>query len=231
MDQAGDAGGFYREFARLFVEGRRDGEDDLLLFEAGFRGCADCAVPGVAQMHEVARGGFDRGDHGLRRLGLRGQDFAAAIDSGVGEPRLGRGYLTGRDERALLAGEQAGDHGRVFVPGGADGSGGQLLGGGKVEEGRQRGERADFSVGHQLRNLEDTNRGLLCIGGRFGLRIDVGSVYVGYDRVGGAQIDADEIARGHRDVTSPFFRGCSVRASSGWRRRGRRTRLPGCRVR
>ena len=50
----------------------------------------DCAVPGVAQMHEVTRGRFDRGNHRLRWFSLRRQDLGAAMHAGIGKPRLGR---------------------------------------------------------------------------------------------------------------------------------------------
>ncbi len=88
--EIGTAGGFDRQLARILIERSRHGKDDFLMLKTRFCVSPNCAIPGVAQMHEVARRSFNRGNHRLRRLSLRGEDPGAAIHTGIGKPRLGR---------------------------------------------------------------------------------------------------------------------------------------------
>ena len=93
--ESGAAGGFDRQLTRFLIERSGHGEDYFLVLKTRLCIRPNRAVPGVAQMHEVARGRFDRGNHGLRneslgRFRLRRQNLGAAIHPGIGKPRLGR---------------------------------------------------------------------------------------------------------------------------------------------
>ena len=88
--ESGAAGGFDRQLARFLIERSWHGEDDFLMLKTRFCIGPNCAVPGVAQMHEVARRSLNRGNHRLRRFSLRRQDLGAAIHARIGKPRLGR---------------------------------------------------------------------------------------------------------------------------------------------
>ncbi len=87
--EPGTAGGFDRQLTRFLIERTRHGEDDFLMLKTPFSITTNYAVPGVTQMHEVACGCFDRGDHRLRRFRLRRQDLGATMHAGIGKPRLG----------------------------------------------------------------------------------------------------------------------------------------------
>ena len=117
----------------------------------------DRAIPGIAQMHEIARGRLDGGNHRLGRFRLRRQDPSSAIHTGIGKPRLGRRHLAARYQRSLFTREHTRDHGRILIPRGAHGSGRQLFFGREVEKRRKSGKRADFPVRHQLRHGEHVN--------------------------------------------------------------------------
>ena len=88
--ESGTAGGFDRQLTRFLIERTWHGEDNFLTLKTHFCIGAECTVPGIAQMHEVARGCFDRGNHRLWRFSLRRQDLGAAVHARIGKPRLGR---------------------------------------------------------------------------------------------------------------------------------------------
>ena len=160
---AGIARGHDGEFARLFVEGGGDGEDDVLLGKRDAFGL----VPFLAEFRDEAGGDFDGREHAAGFLGVPGEDFGGAIDIGIGEPRFGGVDQAGGDERALFAGVDA--DGLAFF---------------EEEEGRQRAARFDASGGDELGSLENVEGRKIAVF-RFAF------VDVGQGGVGGAQVDAD----------------------------------------
>ncbi len=162
--QAGIARGHHGEFARLFVERRRDGEHDVLL---GQRRAVVRLVPLLAELADEARRNFHRREHAPGLLRIPRQDLGGAIHIGVGEPGFRRVHQARGHDRALLARVDA-DRLAVF----------------QEQERGQRAARLDAAGGHQLRRLEDVDRREIAVSG-------LAFVDVGQRGVGGAEVDAD----------------------------------------
>ena len=131
------AGGLDGQLAGHGVERGGDGQQDVLVLEpVGGRLAGDPVVPGVAEVGQVGGRRLDRRDlgdvlGGASRAGSRPRRSTP----GVRQPALGRADQPARDLRPVLARERArrpgpaGDfQGRSSRPGG------ELLGGGQVQE-------------------------------------------------------------------------------------------------
>src|SRR5262249_11338191 len=163
---------FHCQLARLFVERRWHGQHNFLPLETQLiiaRGHR--VIPGVAQMSEIMRRGFDGRTGLLRMLRAPGQDLRRAVNRVVAEPGFGRSDLPSGDERALLTREYANDGFRSFFPGQSQ-TAGSVLFIGEIKERRQRRNRADLSLCDELRNVEYVNGRR--IAGYWLLRVNVG---------------------------------------------------------
>ena len=159
---AGLARGHHGQFTRFFVEGRRNGEDDVLLRQRRRLR----AVPFLAELGDEARRNLHRRKHPARFRRIPRQDFGGAVDIRIGKPGLGRMHQPRGHQRALFARVQA--HRLPFLQ--------------KQERG-QGAARLHAPRRHQLRRLENMQRGEIAV---FGLTL----VNVGQGGIGGAEIDA-----------------------------------------
>ena len=107
--------GFDRQLAGFLVERRGHGQHDLLLFEP--RGIVPRVdvVPGVADVREQPRRSLHRRQPGLR-LGAPRQQRSRPIDVRVREPGFRRRDQPPGNQRAFVAGEDAGDEVRRSIP-------------------------------------------------------------------------------------------------------------------
>jgi hypothetical protein len=96
---AGIARRHHREFARLFVEGRRHGEHDVLFGQRRAHG----AVPLLAEFADEARRNFHRREHPPGLLRIPRQNLRRAVDIGIRKPRFRRVHQARGHNRALLA--------------------------------------------------------------------------------------------------------------------------------
>ena len=157
------ARGHHGEFPSLFVEGRGDGEHDVLRGQRHAFG----AVPLLAELGDEARGNLDRREHASGLLRIPREDLGCPIDIGIGEPGFRRVHQARGDDGALLARVDA-DWLPVF----------------QEQERRQRAARLDAPGGHQLRRLEDVNRRKVAV-------LGLAFVDIGQSGVGGAEVDPD----------------------------------------
>ena len=186
MRQAGFAGGFDGELTGDFVEGGGNGEQHLLIGELAGRAVGvfhpgESRIPGGADVAEVEGRGVDRRQLvGVFQFFAPGEDFGAAVDAVVGEPGFGRADQSFRQGGAVFAGPEAADH-RLGAP-----REGTAVAFG---EWRQEGEAGqavalvDFPAGGGLRQRQNMDA----------TRFRAEEISVGDGRVGGAEIDADDI--------------------------------------
>src|SRR5262249_48849815 len=121
--------------------------------------------------------------------GLEGQDGGLAVHTGVAQPGLGRADEARLDEAALIAGVLADGVIAGLVPGELESAGGHLGGAWGGEERRQQGPVLDLPGLDDLGDGEELGRAGPLAGG--------GGVNVGEGAVGGAQVDANDVSRGH----------------------------------
>ena len=151
-------------------------------------GSGSARVPGVAQVRR-GRAPTPRPARSCATSSAAAprQDRGRAIDAAVAEPRLRRRDEPARHARALLARELADAEVAARRPGQGEAPGRHVVRAGEVEERRQRRPRRDLARRDELRHVEDPDRRGPA------LRVDVGA-----RRVGRAEVDADEVAGGHR---------------------------------
>ena len=146
---AGLLGGLEGQVARDGIERGGHGDQHVLLGEGRV---GHLAIPGVAQVVQIAAAGLDGRIFGHALGRAEGQDGRGTIHAAMREPRFGGGDQAAGILDAALLGQPA-DHGfGLRIPGQGNGAGGKIGGAGDVEERRQQSFVAHFRRVHELRN-------------------------------------------------------------------------------
>ena len=189
-------GGVQRQFPRHRVERCRDGDQHLLRPE---RRVGHPGVPRLPQVLQVAAAGLHGRyfRHAFRRA--EGQQRRRAVHRRVRQPAFGRGHQPARVLHAALLRQAAHHVVARFVPRKGKTPGRKVAGPGEIEERWQQVFIAHLAGIGELRNRQKLHVGR-------SERVGVGADFrVGGARVGGAQVNPDDVPRLRRVLTQFQF--------------------------
>jgi len=184
--QTGLGGCRHGEFPGDLIKRRRYREDDQLFFETiPATTAGNGFIPDFPQVLQVTGAGLNR--RNLVHIGTHGpgQDRRDTIYPSVAEPGFGGGHQAAGNQGSLLAGEFTDYVSPFRVPRQAGAAWRQFMGTGKIEKRGENRSPPHFPRRCQLRNLEKPD---MAGGG-----LSTGEIDVSHGRIGGAEVDPDDI--------------------------------------